>query len=119
MLFITPLNLNNHPDKTLLVSMVQLLKSRTQPTNLHKVHVGIEGNKRTDELAKIGSGKDHRNASQPYEHAHTLPHYYLRKEWPSMDKTLDKRPIRFLAKYLQKHDLDNHLTEIANNFPNI
>ena len=67
---------NNHPDKTLLESMVQLLKSRTQPTSLHKVraHVGIDGNERAGKLAKIGSGKDHRNASQPYEHAHTIPH---------------------------------------------
>jgi hypothetical protein len=81
--------------------------------------VGIDGNERADKLAKIGSGKDHKNASQPYEHAHTLPHYYQRKEWPSMDETPDKGPIRFLAKYLKKHDLDNYLTEIANNFPNI
>ena len=36
-----------------------------------------------------------------------------------MDETLDKGPIRFLANYLKKHDLDNHLIEIANNFPNI
>ena len=82
--------------------MVQLLKSRTQPTNLHKVraHVGIEGNERADELAKTRSGKDHKHASQPYEHAHTIPHYYQRKEWPSMDETPDKGPIRFLANYL-------------------
>ena len=81
--------------------------------------MGIDGNERADELAKIGSGKDHKNANQPYEHAHTIPHYYQRKEWPSMDETPDKGPIRFLAKYLQKHDLENYLTEIANNFPNI
>ena len=58
---------NNHPNKTLLESMVQLLKSRTKPTNLHKVraHVGIERYK----CAKIGSGKDHRKANQPYKHA--------------------------------------------------
>ena len=90
--------------------MVQLLKSRTQPTNLHKVqaYIGIEGNERAEESAKIGTcGKDHKHASQPYEHAHTMPHYYQRKEWPSMDKTPDKGPIRFLANYLKKHNLDN------------
>ena len=36
-----------------------------------------------------------------------------------MDETPDKRPIRFLAKYLKKHDFDNYLIEIANNFLNI
>ena len=36
-----------------------------------------------------------------------------------MDETPDKGPIRFLANYLKKHDLDNYLIEIANNFPNI
>ena len=54
-----------------------------------------------------------------YEHAHTIPYYYQRKEWPSMDETPDKGPIRFLANYLKKHDLNNYSTEIANNFPNI
>ena len=94
---------NNHLDKTLLASMVQLLKSRTQPTNLHKVraHVGFEENERANELTKTGSCKDHKHASQLYEHAHTIPHDYQRKEWPSMDETPHKGPIRFLANYLK------------------
>ena len=48
-----------------------------------------------------------------------MPHYYQRKEWPSMDETPDKGPIRFLANYLKKHDLDKDHNELANNLPNI
>ena len=39
---------NNHADKTILTSMVEILKTRTQPTTFHKVkaHINIEGNKK-------------------------------------------------------------------------
>jgi ribonuclease HI len=112
---------HNHPDKNTLASMVQMLQSRIYPTKLHKVraHVNIEGNEKADELAKEGRDKEHKNDKHNYEHAHTTPYYYQRNEWPSMDETPDKGPIRFLAKYLKRHDLNNNLTEIAENFPNI
>ena len=37
---------NNHPNKTIMTSMVEMLQNRTQLTTLHKVrtHANIEGN---------------------------------------------------------------------------
>jgi len=42
---------NNHADKTILTDMVDMLKTHTQPTTLHKVkaHINIEGNEQGDE----------------------------------------------------------------------
>jgi ribonuclease HI len=50
---------NNHADKTILTNMVDLLKTRTQPTTFYKVkaHIDIEGNEQADKLAKIGARK--------------------------------------------------------------
>ena len=66
---------NNHPDKTILTSMVVMLQNCTQLTTLHKVraHAKIEGNEKADELAKLGRVQDHREAKHPYEHAHATP----------------------------------------------
>ena len=52
---------NNHPDKTILTSMVEMLQNRTQLTTLHKVHAhaNIDGNEKADELAKLGRAKEH------------------------------------------------------------
>ena len=69
------------------------IKYKTYKPTQVQAHVGIEGNERANELAKIGSGKDHIYANQPYERAHTLPHYYQRKEWPFMDETPYKVPM--------------------------
>ena len=54
--------------------MVQMLKSRTQSTTLHKVraHANIDNNEQAYTLAKLGYKEDHRNATTPYEHAHLM-----------------------------------------------
>ena len=72
---------NNHPDKTILESIIKMLQSRTQPTTLHKVkaHTNISGNEQADKLAKMGYKLDHRDAVTTYEHAHPTP-YYLRRD---------------------------------------
>ena len=50
---------NNHPDKTILQEIVELLQQRTQPSTLYEVRAraNIEGNEKADELAKEGREK--------------------------------------------------------------
>ena len=112
---------NNHPDKTILTSMVEMLQNRTQLTTLHKfhAHVNTEGNEKADELAKLGRVKDHRIAKHPYEHAHATPIYFQKDDWPIMASTPDKGPVRFLDKYLKRLNLSNNLELIENHIPNV
>ena len=85
---------NNHHEKTILTSIVEMLQNRTQLTTLHKVraHANIDGNEKADELAKLGRVKDHRVAKHPYEHPHATPFYFQRDDWPSMAATPTKAP---------------------------
>ena len=52
----------NHPDKTILSEMVQMLQRRTHILTLHKVrtHSNITRNDKADELAKAGHESEHR-----------------------------------------------------------
>ena len=72
---------NNHLDKTILEEIVNFYIHRTQPTTLYKVraHVNIIGNDETDTLAKESTLKEHSNASQPHEFAHSTLYYYQRE----------------------------------------
>ena len=112
---------NNHPDKTILEEIVKFLTQRTQPTTLYKVraHANIKGNEEADTLAKEGTSKEHYNASQPHEFAHSTPYYYQRDTWPSMGSTPDKGPIRFLEKHLVKYNKKINLELIPTLYPNI
>jgi ribonuclease HI len=58
-----PTQQNNHPNKTILALIVNLLKNRTAPTTLNKVraHTNIIGNEEADKLAKEGSKIDIKN----------------------------------------------------------
>ena len=58
---------NNHPNKTILQEIVELLQQRIQPATLYKVraYANIEGNKKAEELAKEGREKEHTNAINP------------------------------------------------------
>ena len=89
---------NNHPHKTTLQEIVELLQQRTQLTTLYKVraHTNIEGNEKADKLAKIGREKRHYNAIHPHEFAHSTPYYYLRDWWHSMSEPLIKAPYNSL-----------------------
>jgi hypothetical protein len=85
---------NNHLDKIVLESMVQVLQSCTQTTTLHKVraHTNIKGIEE-DTLAKWGCKLDHKNAEAPPEHAYPTPYYLQKDRWHSMQEILDKGPI--------------------------
>ena len=89
---------NNHPDKTILQEIVELLQQRTQSTTLYKVraHANIEGNEKANELAKEGREKEHIDAINPHKFAYSTPCYYQKDWWHSIDETPDKYPIRFL-----------------------
>ena len=67
---------NNHPDKTILQEIVELLQQRTQPTILYKLraHANIEGNEKTDNLAKEGREKEYIDAINPHKFAHSTPY---------------------------------------------
>ena len=89
---------NNHPDKTILQEIVELLQQRTQLTTLYKVraHANIVGNEKANELTKEGRENEHIDATNPHEFAHSIPYYYQKDWWHSIDETLDKGPKRFL-----------------------
>ena len=112
---------NNHPDKTILQKIVELLQQRTQPTTLYKVqvHANIVKNEKADKLAKEGRDKKHTDAINPHEFAHSTPYYYQKDWWHSMDETPEKDPIRFLEKHIIKHDKQYNLEIIAAEFSNI
>ena len=116
-----PTHLNNHADKTILPSMVEMLKRRTQPTTICKVkaHINIDGNEQTYQLAKLGTKKRYRFASKPYAFAHTTPYYFQKDTWPGPTKRHDKGPVRCLDTYITKHDRENNLKTMARQFPNI
>ena len=48
---------NNHANKTILTSMVEILKTRTQPSTFYKVkaHINITRNEQANKFAKIGA----------------------------------------------------------------
>ena len=112
---------NNHADKTILTNMVDILKTRTQPTTFYKVkaHINIEGNEQADRLAKIGARKKYFFASKPYEHAHTTPFYFKKDIQPGPMKCPDKGHVRCLQTYLTKYDQEKNIAIMTNQFPNI
>ena len=112
---------NNHPDKTILTHITQMLQSRTQPTSLHKVkaYSNITGNEIVDTLAKNGRHKQHSLPSEQHEFAHSTPYYFQKDEWIGMHYTPYKGPIRNFQRYFIKYTTENHLTELARHFPNI
>jgi ribonuclease HI len=116
-----PTQHNNHADKTILTSMVDMLKKRTQPTTISKVkaHTNIEGNEQADQLAKSGAKKRYRFATKSYEFAHTTPFFFQKDIWPGPNKRPDKGPVRCLQTYITKHDRETNLKIMAEQFPNI
>ena len=116
-----PTMYNNHLDKTILQEIVKLLQQRTQPTTLYKVraHANILGNEKANELAKEGREKEHIDAINPHQFAHSTPYYYQKDWWHSMDETQDRGPIRFLEKHIIKHYRKYNLEVITTKFPNI
>jgi ribonuclease HI len=90
-----PTQQNNYPDKTILASIVNMLKNRTATTHLHKVraHTNIIGNEEVDKLAKKGTKivlvSD--IPFQPHESAHSTPYWWCRE-----DDHPYRGPIRYL-----------------------
>ena len=116
-----PFKHNNHADKALLSSMVEMLKTRTKPTTFHKVktHINIDGNEQADKLANIGAWNIYSVAIKPHEFAHTTPFYDQKDMWPGPTKRPDKGPVRCLRTYIKKHDRENNLEIMSTHFPNI
>jgi ribonuclease HI len=112
---------NNHPDKTILAKITEMLQTRTHPTHLHKVkaHSNITSNEIIDALAKRGSQKAHTLPAEPHEFAHSTPYYLHKDEWIGMHTTPYKGSIQNFQRYLYKYTTENHLTELAMNFSNI
>jgi hypothetical protein len=69
-----PTTLDNHPNKTILASILPLMKIRTQPLSLYKVpaHSNIEGNIKVNKLAKVGNELSHPPHIPIFEHAHYI-----------------------------------------------
>jgi ribonuclease HI len=74
-----PIQQNNHPDKTILASIVNMLKNRIATTHLYKVraHTNIIGNEEADKLAKEGSKIVFVSdiPYHPHESAHSTPYW--------------------------------------------
>jgi hypothetical protein len=112
-----PTQQNNHPDKTILASIVNMLKNRTSTTHLYKVraHTSIIGNEEADKLAKEGSkiilvSDIH---FQPHESAHSTPYWWCRE-----DDHPYRGPIRHLKSYLEKLEKEEN-EKLAKTFDNI
>jgi ribonuclease HI len=79
-----PTQQNNHPDKTILASIVNMLKNCTTTTHLYKVraHTNIIGNEEADKLAKEGSKivlvSD--IPFRPHESAYSTPYWWCRDD---------------------------------------
>ena len=116
-----PTHHNNHADKAILTSMVEMLKNRTQLTTIHKVkaHINILGNEQAYQLAKQGTKKRYKFAAKSYEFAHTTPYYFQKDIWPGPNKRPDKGPVRCLETYITKHNRDNNLKILSEQFLNI
>ena len=112
---------NNHPDKTILEKIMEMLQRRMHLIQLHKVkaHSNIIGNEIVDALAKRGSQKAHTLPIESHEFAHSTPYYLHKDEWIGMHTTPYKGSIRNFQRYLHKYTTKNHLTELAMNFSNI
>jgi hypothetical protein len=87
-----PTQQNNHPDKTILASIVNMLKNRTTPTTLYKVrvHTNILGNGEANKLAKEGSKIDLENdmPTQSHENAHSTPYWWCKDDDPHIDNKI-------------------------------
>jgi ribonuclease HI len=112
-----PMQQNNHPDKTIITSIVKLLKDRTATTYLYKVraHTNIIGNEEADKLAKEGSKIILVNdiPYHPHENAHSTPYWWCRE-----DDHPYKGPIRHLKPYLEKLEKEEN-EKLACTFDNI
>jgi ribonuclease HI len=112
-----PTQQNNHPDKTILTSIINMLKNRTATTYLYKIraHTNIIGNEEADKLAKEGSKivlvSD--IPYQPHESAHSTPYWWCRD-----DDHPYRGPIRHLKPYLEKLEKEEN-EKLARTFDNI
>jgi hypothetical protein len=70
-----PIKHTNHPDKTILASIVSIMQIGTQFLFLHKVcaHCNICGSKKVDKLAKAGNELPHQPTISNFEH-HFIPY---------------------------------------------
>lgn len=68
---------NNHLNKTILLEMVTTLQKRFHPLTIYKVcaHSNIQGNDKTNLLAKQDNELEHRHPIFPHENAHSTPYY--------------------------------------------
>jgi hypothetical protein len=112
-----PTQQNNHPDKEILTSIVNMLKNRTATTHLYKVraHINIIGNEEADKLAKEES-KIVLVSDIPYhppESAHSTPYWWYRD-----DDHLYRGSIRHLDTYLEKLEKEEN-DKLAKTFDNI
>ena len=84
-----------------------------------QAHANIESNEKADELAKEGREKEHIDAINPNEFAHSTSYYYQKDWWHSIDETPHKGLIRFLENHIIKYDRKYNQEIIAIFFPNI
>ena len=87
---------HNHPNKTILSEMIQMLQQRTTTFTIYKarVHSNITGNDKVDELAKARHELEHREPIFPYEDAHSIPYFLHKDFWlGNMSHTPYKGPI--------------------------
>ena len=71
----------NHPNKTILIEIMELLR-QIHSILFYKVcaNTNIEENEQANKLAKQGRDKEHKDAFNLQEFAHSIPHYF-QKDW--------------------------------------
>ena len=82
--------------------MVEMLKSRTQPTTLFKVkaHMNIMGNEQTNKLGNEGAKTKYKFAAKTYEFAQTTRYYIQKRLMARTNQTCDEGHAQCFAIYI-------------------
>ena len=101
--------------------MVEMFHLRNQPTIIIKIkaRTNIDGNVLADKPTKDNTKALYRLLTHLCKKAHSTPYHLLKDNWPSVDNTPYKGPIRHLQECNIKYDHMHTLELTAQTFPNI
>lgn len=108
-----PTQHHNHVDKTILTTIIDMLKTQTQPTTIYKVKTlnNIDGNEQAHQLAKKTAPKRNIDLLPNLMSLHILQHHTIIKKitWYGPRKQHDKGHVICLETYITKHGCEKNL----------
>ena len=105
-----PTQHNNHADKTILTSMVEMLKNaHNLPQYIKSKHIQtLTVMSKQPNLQKMAL-KNNTHLLPNHMNLHILHHFYFQKDtWPGPNKLPDKGHVRCLQTYITKHDRETN-----------